>query len=46
MLQINNEYFNLIDVITEAFDTVVYSAADKNISLLLQFDVNKPFIYW
>ena len=36
--KINEDFFNLIDVITEAFNMIAYSAEEKGIKLLLEFD--------
>jgi signal transduction histidine kinase len=44
VFKIDEDYFNLIEVITEAFNIVAYSAEEKNIKLFLQFDSSKPFI--
>ena len=35
---INEDYFNLFEVITEAFNIVAYAAEEKDIKLLLEFD--------
>ena len=45
VFKLNNDYFNLIDVITEAFNIVSFSAEEKNIKLLLEVDRSKPFIF-
>jgi signal transduction histidine kinase len=45
VFKINKEYFNLFDVITEAFNMVAYSAEEKNVNLYLEFDQSKPFIF-
>lgn len=33
--KINEDFFNLIEVITEAFNMIAYTAEEKNIKLLL-----------
>ena len=38
VFKINEEYFNLIEVITEAFNIVAITAEEKKISLYLEFD--------
>ena len=38
VFKINNDYFNLIEVITEAFNIVALTAEEKNINLFLEFD--------
>jgi|APSaa5957512535_1039671.scaffolds.fasta_scaffold87332_2 hypothetical protein len=38
VFKINDDYFNLFEVITEAFNIVAYSAEEKNIKLFLEFD--------
>ena len=38
VFKVNEDVFNLIDVITEAFNMIAYSAEEKNIKLLLEFD--------
>ena len=38
VFQINEEYFNLFEVITEAFNIVALTAEEKNIYLYLEFD--------
>ena len=43
--QLNNEYFNLIDVVTEVFQMMNFKAQTNNIKFLITFDTNKPFIY-
>ena len=45
VFMINEESFNLIDLITEAFNTISILAEEKNIMLLLELEQNKPFIY-
>jgi len=45
VFKLNHDYFNLIDVITEAFNIVSFSAEEKNIKLLLEVDRSKPFIF-
>jgi signal transduction histidine kinase len=45
VFKLNNDYFNLIDVITEAFNIVSFSAEEKNVKLLLVVDRSKPFIF-
>ena len=45
VFKVNEDVFNLIDVITEAFNMIAYSAEEKNIKLLLEFDQQKPNIY-
>jgi signal transduction histidine kinase len=45
VFKLNNDYFNLIEVITEAFNIVSFSAEEKNIKLLLEVDRSKPFIF-
>ena len=45
VFKLHNDYFNLIDVITEAFNIVSFSAEEKNIKLLLEVDRSKPFIF-
>ena len=44
VFKINQDYFNLIEVATEAFNIVSYTAEEKNCKLLLEFDQSKPFI--
>ena len=36
----NEEYFNLKEVIDQAYDTVKYQAALKNISILKEFQID------
>ena len=38
VFKINEDYFNLIEVITEAFNIVAYAAEEKNCNLFLEFD--------
>lgn len=38
VLKINEGYFNLFEVITEAFNLIAYSAEEKNIKLFLEFE--------
>ena len=38
VFKVDEDVFNLIDVITEAFNMIAYSAEEKNIKLLLEFD--------
>ena len=38
VFKIHKAYFNLFNVITEAFNMVAYSAEEKNIKLFLEFD--------
>ena len=45
VFKINENYFNLIELITEAFNIVSYTAEEKNCKLLLEFDQSKPFIF-
>ena len=42
---LNNNYFNLIETIQEAFSIIQFHADNKDISLLLEFDESKPFIF-
>ena len=43
--KINEQHFNLIELITEAFDTISYTAEAKNTKLFLEFDQKTPFIF-
>ena len=38
VFKINQDYFNLIEIATEAFNIVSYTAEEKNCKLLLEFD--------
>jgi K+-sensing histidine kinase KdpD len=38
VFKINEEYFNLVEVITEAFNIVALTAEEKSISLCLELD--------
>ena len=38
VFKITEAYFNLFDVITEAFNMIAYTAEEKNVKLFLEFD--------
>jgi len=43
--ELDNEYFNLFEVIIHAFQILKFQAETKNIKLLLQIDQSKPFLF-
>ena len=45
VFKMNEDYFNLFEVVNEAFNMVAYSAEENNIRLLLEFDQHRPFIF-
>ena len=45
VFQLNYEYFNLIEVIEEAFQIVTFQAEAKSINLYLEMEKSKPFIF-
>lgn len=42
---LKNDYFNMYDVVIEAFNIMSYQAEQKQITLLLEFDQSKPYIF-
>lgn len=43
--ELNLEYFNMFEVISEAFQVLSFQADIKNIKFLLHFDKSKPYIF-
>ena len=43
--ELDNEYFNLFEVIIHAFQILKFQAETKNIKLMLQIDQSKPFLF-
>lgn len=43
--QLNKEWFNLIDIIEQAFQIVSFQAENKNIKLLLDMDSDRAEIF-
>ena len=43
--KLNNEYFNMIEVINKAFQIVQFSAYNKQLKLMLVIDESKPYIF-
>lgn len=43
--ELDNEYFNLFEVIIHAFQILKFQAESKNIKLMLQIDKSKPFVF-
>ena len=43
--QVDLEYFNLFEVITQAFKMLSDQAKSNNIEFLLHFDKSKPFLF-
>lgn len=43
--QLNYEQFNLIDVIEEAFQIIIFQAENKKIKLKLALDAQSPYIF-
>ena len=44
VFNLNNTYFNIIEVVQEAFQIISFQAEAKQIKLLLELDENQPFI--
>jgi signal transduction histidine kinase len=42
---LNNNYFNLVETIQEAFSIIHFQAEQKNISLILELNESVPFIF-
>jgi len=42
---LNNDYFNLIEVVQEAFSIIQFHAQQKDISLMLELNENTPSMF-
>jgi len=41
---LNNEYFNIIDSVTQTFQNTQFQAEQKYIKFILKFDETKPYM--